>query len=919
MRVAALAVLLGACSGRGPTPAQPAPAASSSAPIAEDPCVTAQAERDATAALLAAGRLDRTVRVIEDAAARCPATAQLGWATEIATLAELGRWADVRGKAKHIEDAGGPADARDAARVALERATREDLPYEDSTEAKAPMRAVYWKGAEKEGANELEEALRLYLEAWKLWPSGKILAQAGHVAKALGRPAEAQRLFDRASARLRIEEGSGPTVDVPNGFIDGVLPSQATAWSAKGRIAVASGTSVVVFSQYSLQEVARLPVADVESLDFLPDERLVTGDSMGNVKVWDLSTRAWTANVDVGTHVGAVRASAASAIAIGAQVDIAPRRGGVSRADVRLLDAELRDLADIAGAPFPFETPIQFHGVMSSTGIAFPEIELVAALAFSPDGKTLAADANDGTLRLFDQATGRELRAFKGHADKVRSASFSSDGKRIATASLDQTARIWDVASGRELSRLRGAVAAGPILFLSEQTVFVPLAGWGSANAVWDVQSGAQIGEMGSAVAGAAMSPDRRHVALSRRGGDLEIWDAAKLSLVRRTGPHASSVEGVAFAGATRLATDLGGSVALWNLEDGGRTVLKSKQCPALAFAASRDGALVTTLGACGAVDFWDPSTGAAARAPALLELGSGARDVPPAESLLGTIDAPPADLVAVAPGVEHPVFAMASGGLLKLWPNVDAAPTRIPTSASRVALSANGSRVVVAPAFDRRFLGASDTLRVWEVSTGDEVAHLDNVSMHLRGLEFSPDGGAVAWVETDGVVLWSLDGPGSGERFERAHALAFAPDGRMVLVTHEGNFALLDQAGKPLNEATVAEPIEDLAVSPAGGLLAAATEDGTTLLLHLPSLSRIASVRSLEQADAGYVLSPDGYVEFRGPEREQARNAARCRFGDQLLQLEVCAERLEIADLLPRLVRDDPSYRAPWPILRGE
>src|SRR5262249_36985851 len=57
----------------------------------------------------------------------------------------------------------------------------------------------------------------------------------------------------------------------------------------------------------------------------------------------------------------------------------------------------------------------------------------------------------DGAVRLWDVATGQEVRVLKGHTNRVVSACFSPDGQRILTASWDGTARLWETATGREL------------------------------------------------------------------------------------------------------------------------------------------------------------------------------------------------------------------------------------------------------------------------------------------------------------------------------------------------------------------------------------------------------------------------------------------------------------------------------------
>src|SRR5262249_60623257 len=66
------------------------------------------------------------------------------------------------------------------------------------------------------------------------------------------------------------------------------------------------------------------------------------------------------------------------------------------------------------------------------------------SVPFSPDGTRLASASYDQTVKLWDAASGQELRALKGHTGVVHSVAFSPDGTRLASAGSDLTVKLWD-------------------------------------------------------------------------------------------------------------------------------------------------------------------------------------------------------------------------------------------------------------------------------------------------------------------------------------------------------------------------------------------------------------------------------------------------------------------------------------------
>jgi WD40 repeat protein len=80
----------------------------------------------------------------------------------------------------------------------------------------------------------------------------------------------------------------------------------------------------------------------------------------------------------------------------------------------------------------------------------------VSSLVFLPDGKTLISASGDRLIRLWEPATGKELRRLEGHTAAVLSLALAPDGKRLASGGADGTVRFWDLAAGKETRRIQG-------------------------------------------------------------------------------------------------------------------------------------------------------------------------------------------------------------------------------------------------------------------------------------------------------------------------------------------------------------------------------------------------------------------------------------------------------------------------------
>jgi WD40 repeat protein len=125
-----------------------------------------------------------------------------------------------------------------------------------------------------------------------------------------------------------------------------------------------------------------------------------------------------------------------------------------------------------------------------SSGIRIAAASHVADVQFSRDDLLLASAHADGSIRVWDVATGKPVVEFAGHDRGAFAAAFLPDGQRIISAGADDTLRMWEIASGNELWRQDAEPLGARTLAVAADGTLAAWTGHNQCIVVWDVDRG---------------------------------------------------------------------------------------------------------------------------------------------------------------------------------------------------------------------------------------------------------------------------------------------------------------------------------------------------------------------------------------------------------------------------------------------
>jgi WD40 repeat protein len=398
-------------------------------------------------------------------------------------------------------------------------------------------------------------------------------------------------------------------------------------------------------------------------------------------------------------------------------------------------------------------------------------------VSFSPDKRHVAVNGPDKDILLLDVRSGHRIATFEGHSEPIMSIAFSPDGRYLASGDLGGIIKLWNITTGQEQLKLIGPKQwVWGVAFSPDSRLLATTHGLKKVK-IWDATTGRELQPFAtdrSVLVHAAFLPDGKRLATTSKDGQMYLWDLRTRQITTTLAGHVGEAEPIAF---------------------------------------STDGKMMAIGGVDREVRLWDISK----------------------EQELGTIRGHGSEVKSVAWSPDGKYLATGSlDGTVKVWDVVKSEfilPANLAAEYLATTFSTDGDLIAVGTDEDSR-------VKLWNVSTGQELAELEKPENKIHSASFSKDKRYLAtggmdrlvkiWDATTGRLIHTLNG-------HTGYVLGvdFSPEGKLLISGGDDRSLIIWDVASGQQLAIFNEDNNSYRAifSPDGKLVASACRDGSLKL----------------------------------------------------------------------------------------